>query len=367
MKQGIAIKPGFEYSGMLGLTRMVLYSIVFHLVLLAIAFLSPFLSGGPKHIQTVYSVDLVELSPSNPGLQSSNSGEKSVNPETVKTGKSSVAEQIPKAENIKIDNRSEQLANIAESKKENVAAAPPPKTPEPQKALTKNKTQSPTTKSPGKSNDKVLIPAKNTEPKENNTSSKAETKEVKRNDKNRQSQEKATAKSEIAKTAGKGPDTQSVKNSSQSSELSGKNLTGHNLAALNKRDSVLSGMPGESEFGKPGSGPTGQGLIASDNPSFQNITYLDAIASKMYQNWNFNLWRIDITQFQHLEVMINIIINKDGTIQNPTIQKSSGIPFLDRSALSAVYNSNPLPPLPKEFKDQYLNINLKFIPIPQEG
>lgn len=58
--------------------------------------------------------------------------------------------------------------------------------------------------------------------------------------------------------------------------------------------------------------------------------------------------------------VIHFRIEKDGTITDPVIEKSSGLPFVDRAAMRAILSSSPLPPLPAEYRGTHLGVHLKF-------
>ena len=53
-------------------------------------------------------------------------------------------------------------------------------------------------------------------------------------------------------------------------------------------------------------------------------------------------------------------INRDGSIADVRIERSSGLPFVDRAAQRAVLASSPLPPLPADFHEGSLGVHLKF-------
>lgn len=53
-------------------------------------------------------------------------------------------------------------------------------------------------------------------------------------------------------------------------------------------------------------------------------------------------------------------ILKDGKILEPIIESSSGISVFDQAALRAVLSTDPLPPLPQEYKGEWLGIHLEF-------
>jgi TonB family protein len=56
-------------------------------------------------------------------------------------------------------------------------------------------------------------------------------------------------------------------------------------------------------------------------------------------------------------------IDREGQIRgDPKVKQSSGDELYDQSALRAVVDSIPFPPLPREFPGQYLKVNFGFDP-----
>ena len=53
-------------------------------------------------------------------------------------------------------------------------------------------------------------------------------------------------------------------------------------------------------------------------------------------------------------------ILRDGQIANAQLTASSGIPSLDRSALRAIYDSNPMPPLPADYPGSSVTVEFWF-------
>src|SRR5438034_6770899 len=77
-------------------------------------------------------------------------------------------------------------------------------------------------------------------------------------------------------------------------------------------------------------------------------TYVNAITRAISNNWLKSL--VDSRIQKAPRVYLNFDIARDGTISNVEVQQSSGIPSLDRSAQRAVLASNPLPPLPSDYR-----------------
>ena len=60
-------------------------------------------------------------------------------------------------------------------------------------------------------------------------------------------------------------------------------------------------------------------------------------------------------------------IGRDGSIKEPTLEKSSGLTLYDQSALRAVAEASPFPPLPPEFKAPSLRVHFGFEFQPDQG
>jgi len=80
--------------------------------------------------------------------------------------------------------------------------------------------------------------------------------------------------------------------------------------------------------------------------------YYTKIRREIWQQWAF-----PDTGQKDLEAIISIKIMKDGTISIQRIEKSSGNPFFDKSAIKAITKASPLPPPPYE-----MEIGVKFYP-----
>jgi len=121
------------------------------------------------------------------------------------------------------------------------------------------------------------------------------------------------------------------------------------------RKKVTIGSAGAVETGDPGTGGTSSG--------FMSIKY------KMYYNliWQRirNVWVLPSGALQgrkDLETIIGIRIAKDGQIVDIQVEKKSGNPYLDESALRAIKKANPLPPLPPGFEGDQFDFGVRFTP-----
>jgi protein TonB len=67
-----------------------------------------------------------------------------------------------------------------------------------------------------------------------------------------------------------------------------------------------------------------------------------------------------------LEVAIAFEIRRDGGVLGPRISQTSGVPSLDRSALRAVADASPLPPLPRNWREPTLPATFLFRLYPED-
>jgi protein TonB len=116
---------------------------------------------------------------------------------------------------------------------------------------------------------------------------------------------------------------------------------------------------GESSGGGAG-GPIGAGGNVGvsgatlDNADFKYSYYIERMLVAIGMNW------FKPAQAGDVSPVIHFRIEKDGTISDATVERSSGLPFVDRAALRAVVSSSPLPPLPSEYGGSQLGVHLKF-------
>ena len=91
--------------------------------------------------------------------------------------------------------------------------------------------------------------------------------------------------------------------------------------------------------------------------------YSQAIQNKISAEWSPPLFsRVSVDKREIISV-IGFIVQRNGRTNSVEVEKSSGNRFYDESALRAVYNANPLPPLPREMtEDQRVHFEFKFMP-----
>ncbi len=98
----------------------------------------------------------------------------------------------------------------------------------------------------------------------------------------------------------------------------------------------------------------GIGGARLDQADFQYSYYIERMIIAVGMNW------FKPAQVVPVEPVVRFHIERDGTVVDPEIEVSSGLPFVDRAALRAVMAASPLPPLPPEYGGSRLGVHLIF-------
>ena len=101
-------------------------------------------------------------------------------------------------------------------------------------------------------------------------------------------------------------------------------------------------------------GNVGVGGTRLDQADFTYSYYIERMLVSIGTNW------FKPNQTAGASPIVYFRIERDGTITDPVIEKSSGLPFVDRAALRAVMASSPLAPLPSEYRGTHLGVHLRF-------
>ena len=112
-------------------------------------------------------------------------------------------------------------------------------------------------------------------------------------------------------------------------------------------------------FGQFGSGD-GTGAVAMGEGAFGERygSYVESITRRISENWLQSMIAASVNTAPRIYVSFDIL--RDGTIMNEQIEESSGIPTLDRSAMRAIFASNPLAPLPGDLRGRSVSVRFWF-------
>ena len=100
-------------------------------------------------------------------------------------------------------------------------------------------------------------------------------------------------------------------------------------------------------------GTAGIGGAQFDQPDFHYGYYIEAIQIALSTNWFKPTPNIPVPPKVHFH------INRDGSVGDPEIVRSSGLPFVDRAALRAVLAST-FPPLPADWAGPHVGLTVTF-------
>jgi TonB family protein len=119
------------------------------------------------------------------------------------------------------------------------------------------------------------------------------------------------------------------------------------------RPSPEPARPAGRPDGAPGTTPRS---ISLDVQDFPYTYYLRLIHAKIDERWNRP--RGPISRSERTVVLFEIL--PDGSVRNVQVEQPSGNEGLDSSALRAVQDASPFPPLPQEFKGSHLRVHFGF-------
>jgi protein TonB len=107
-------------------------------------------------------------------------------------------------------------------------------------------------------------------------------------------------------------------------------------------------------FEKPGSGGAGVGANSAFGNQFG--AYADLVVQRVTQKWETSG-----LAGQHLPMaVVTFQILRDGTVKNPQLVQRSGNSTLDYSALRAIMDAGPFPPLPPNYSGSQADVELRF-------
>jgi TonB family protein len=112
--------------------------------------------------------------------------------------------------------------------------------------------------------------------------------------------------------------------------------------------------PGAEVLGGPDAGHSISPLAGGE---VEFAWYRASVTAALYSNWQ----RPILTGLREpIEVGVSFEIARDGRVVNLQVEAPSGVPSLDRSALRAVSDASPLPPLPSNWRQPRLEAVFVF-------
>jgi TonB family protein len=100
--------------------------------------------------------------------------------------------------------------------------------------------------------------------------------------------------------------------------------------------------------------------LESDPQGADFKPYLTRILAIVRRNWFSVLPDSARMGILRGRTTVQFIVNRDGSIPKLVIADSSGLQPLDRAAIAGLSMSNPLPPLPADFKGGLIRLQFSF-------
>lgn len=102
----------------------------------------------------------------------------------------------------------------------------------------------------------------------------------------------------------------------------------------------------------------GIGTGSGTGEEFPYSWYLELIQTKITMNWKEPPKPLIKGEIPY--AVVSFLIGRDGQIKKISLYERSGVEALDQSVVNAIKSSNPLPPLPDDFSDDWLDVKIKF-------
>jgi len=103
---------------------------------------------------------------------------------------------------------------------------------------------------------------------------------------------------------------------------------------------------------------SGSGIVSLDGVDFPFLYYLALIEARIGDRWVPPEGIATGAKPPSATVRFHVL--RDGSVRDPEVSVSSGISYFDLSAIRAVLDSDPFPPLPDGFAGDRLGVNFVF-------
>ena len=111
----------------------------------------------------------------------------------------------------------------------------------------------------------------------------------------------------------------------------------------------------------PGNGTPGAAIqLLSDPNGADWVPYIRQILQTIKRNWQA-VQPESVRMGRRGKVVVQFMIRKDGVVDKVVFEEHSGADALDRAAVAGISASNPLPPLPPEFRGERVVLRLNFM------
>jgi TonB family protein len=102
--------------------------------------------------------------------------------------------------------------------------------------------------------------------------------------------------------------------------------------------------------------PAETGQMAFDTDDFPFAHYISRMRRKIAAQWRVP----EGSQGENRFCVIYFRVLRNGAVESTAIEQSSGLFIFDQAAQRAVVQASPMPPLPQEYRDEYLGVHFSF-------
>jgi TonB family protein len=134
-------------------------------------------------------------------------------------------------------------------------------------------------------------------------------------------------------------------------------------------DNAVSGHGGQPNLPTgyaqtPGATSSGVAVAGQGGGDFaaRYPAYVEAIRRRIAQNWLQSSIDPAARASRSIHAVATFSIYRDGTVKDIRITESSRNASFDNSGLRALYDSNPMPPLPSDYNGSYVAVTFDFLP-----
>ncbi len=127
---------------------------------------------------------------------------------------------------------------------------------------------------------------------------------------------------------------------------------------IQKSDS-LSGAASDSAGQAPAAVAGG---MSFDSGNFPFTYYVNRMRQKIAASWQVPAG----SEGSERSSVVYFRVHHDGSVSHVKVEKSSELFLFDQSCQRAVLEAAPMPPLPREFDDEYLGVHFSFVYLPMQ-
>ena len=114
--------------------------------------------------------------------------------------------------------------------------------------------------------------------------------------------------------------------------------------------------PPPAPLGQATGSTVGSGALTLDVSDFPHAWYLRQVLRKVEEQWQ----RRGLTQEPVEKPLVVVEIQRNGSVQMPRIERSSGNAYYDQAALRAIMDASPFPELPRDWTRPVLRVMFRF-------